>query len=387
MSLAQTLASQPSLIIFDEPTTGLDASHAHRVAELIRQTQTELGVTAIVVTHDYESFLEIADQVLLLDASQADIVPCRNTTRESMRELLESQIVATRVAATPITKANEPEQTASSGSSRWLNWFTWTMQDIGGSLEWTLARILDLLPRWPSLAWGIRFLAHYARLVTGLTAILYLAVAGGIIGFVATFFTLKYMPYKIYTEPLLLEELLGAIGFAIYRILIPVMTTILVAARCGAAVSADLGNKRYGNQVESLEMLHVPVERYLWTNVVWSFLIGTVFLNQVSFLVAQTASLAVHLNMHPELGAHFWSHHFYAPLRQGDSWLLHGFGWNLIKLTLAAFGTALITYRLAMRPKHSSSDVSRTITTTILWSTLWALLIHMVVAFYEFVGN
>ncbi len=65
------------------------------------------------------------------------------------------------------------------------------------------------------------------------------------------------MPYKIYTEPLLLEELLGAIGFAIYRILIPVMTTILVAARCGAAVSADLGNKRYGNQVESLEMLHV----------------------------------------------------------------------------------------------------------------------------------
>ncbi len=110
LSLAQTLASQPSLIIFDEPTTGLDASHAHRVAELIRQTQTELGVTAIVVTHDYESFLEIADQVLLLDASQADIVPCRNTTRESMRELLESQIVATRVAATPITKANEPEQ-------------------------------------------------------------------------------------------------------------------------------------------------------------------------------------------------------------------------------------------------------------------------------------
>jgi Permease MlaE len=112
---------------------------------------------------------------------------------------------------------------------------------------------------WQSPRWGLRFFVHFARLVTGGTAIIYLGIAGCIIGFVSTYFTLKYMPYKLYTEPLLMEELLGTIGFALYRIFIPVLTTVLIAARCAAAISADLGNKRYGGQYESLRMLCIPV--------------------------------------------------------------------------------------------------------------------------------
>ena len=68
LSLAQTLASQPALLIYDEPTTGLDAVTATQVAQLIRDIQQEEQVTSIVVTHDYESFIPVADQVLMLDA-------------------------------------------------------------------------------------------------------------------------------------------------------------------------------------------------------------------------------------------------------------------------------------------------------------------------------
>jgi len=37
-----------------------------------------------------------------------------------------------------------------------------------------------------------------------------------------------------------------------------------------------------------------------------------------------------------------------------------------------------------MQPKHSTSDVSRGITSNILWSTLWVLVVHFAFAFYEF---
>ncbi len=45
--------------------------------------------------------------------------------------------------------------------------------------------------------------------------------------------------YALLTEPLLTEELLRGLGFALYRILVPVLITVLIAARCGAAVSSD----------------------------------------------------------------------------------------------------------------------------------------------------
>jgi hypothetical protein len=51
---------------------------------------------------------------------------------------------------------------------------------------------------------------------------------------------------------------------------------------------------------------------------------------------------------------------------------------------VVGFGIGLLVYALAMRPKWSGASVSRGITTTILWCTLWALVVHMVFAFFEF---
>ena len=62
-AIARTLALSPDVVLFDEPTTGLDPVSARRVDRLIREVAEKLGVTAIVVSHDPSSIFGIADRV------------------------------------------------------------------------------------------------------------------------------------------------------------------------------------------------------------------------------------------------------------------------------------------------------------------------------------
>ena len=65
-AIARTLALDPEVVLFDEPTTGLDPVSARRIDRLIRELASGLGVTAIVVSHDPASIFGTADRVALL---------------------------------------------------------------------------------------------------------------------------------------------------------------------------------------------------------------------------------------------------------------------------------------------------------------------------------
>lgn len=64
-ALARLIVYRPSILLYDEPTTGLDPITAHQINELIVKTQNELKGTSIVVTHDINSALYIADRLAL----------------------------------------------------------------------------------------------------------------------------------------------------------------------------------------------------------------------------------------------------------------------------------------------------------------------------------
>jgi phospholipid/cholesterol/gamma-HCH transport system ATP-binding protein len=66
VGLARTTVLEPDYLLYDEPTTGLDPFTAGRIDRLIKHVNRELGVTAIVVSHDLESMTRIADRVGLL---------------------------------------------------------------------------------------------------------------------------------------------------------------------------------------------------------------------------------------------------------------------------------------------------------------------------------
>jgi phospholipid/cholesterol/gamma-HCH transport system ATP-binding protein len=66
VGLARAIAADPEIIFFDEPTTGLDPIMAGVINDLIREIVTEMGATAMTITHDMSSVRAIADNVAML---------------------------------------------------------------------------------------------------------------------------------------------------------------------------------------------------------------------------------------------------------------------------------------------------------------------------------
>lgn len=66
VGLARAIAAEPEIIFFDEPTTGLDPIMSGVINDLIREIVTEMGATAMTITHDMRSVRAIADTVAML---------------------------------------------------------------------------------------------------------------------------------------------------------------------------------------------------------------------------------------------------------------------------------------------------------------------------------
>lgn len=377
LAIARALASQPLALLYDEPTSGLDPKTADQVAELIRQTADQHHQTTIIVTHDYRALVPIADAILILDPAAKNLVPIEREAWDRLDEILESVSTYVRERATSNTLVARARRKAVGFVERFFVGTTTAVMEVA-------LLLFSLLPAWRSIRWGPYYLSHYLRLVAGPSAWLYLGVAGIILGFVTTYFTFRFLPYASYTEPLLIDNLLGAMGFALYRILVPILATVLIAARCGAAVASDVGGKRYGRQLEAFQSLRVHPRRYLLTGILHAFLIGTPLLVGLAYLLASVTSLGVFTWIHPELGPDYWRLHFHRELSVANQPFFIGTEWLIAKLLTSALGIALISYRWGASSKSSASDVSRSVTSTILWTTLYVLVVHFIFAFFEF---
>ena len=83
VGLARAIATDPEIIFFDEPTTGLDPIMSSVINELIREIVVELGVTAMTITHDMTSVMAIADQVAMLHDGKIQWCGSRSKLKES----------------------------------------------------------------------------------------------------------------------------------------------------------------------------------------------------------------------------------------------------------------------------------------------------------------
>jgi phospholipid/cholesterol/gamma-HCH transport system ATP-binding protein len=83
VGIARALVNEPELMLFDEPTAGLDPTNSRLVAELISQVRTGVCDTAIVVTHDLELTRTVADRVAVLIQGQFAAVGPRDVVLES----------------------------------------------------------------------------------------------------------------------------------------------------------------------------------------------------------------------------------------------------------------------------------------------------------------
>ena len=102
VGLARSIVLDPKVILYDEPTTGLDPITSQKINELIVTLQQKLNVTSVVVTHDIQSAFSVGDRIAFLNQGVFEwvgpIEEARDTDHPMLREFLRSSAV---VAAQP----------------------------------------------------------------------------------------------------------------------------------------------------------------------------------------------------------------------------------------------------------------------------------------------
>lgn len=96
VALARAIALNPEVILYDEPTTGLDPIRADIINELILKLQRELGETTVVVTHDMTSAYKIADRIVMLHdgriIADGDADHIRNHPHPKVQQFINGQV-------------------------------------------------------------------------------------------------------------------------------------------------------------------------------------------------------------------------------------------------------------------------------------------------------
>lgn len=386
VAIARALAQDPPVLLFDEPTSGLDPVAAAAVADRIREAAARHGKAVVVVTHDYANLERIADRLVEIVPERRALVD-RTGGRPSLAAPPPPPSSADKgdrdrappaPAETTVTATTLPRRAAGAAlafleaTGRWAGRFVTSLGAFAG------------FAGWRSPAWGLRYLWHYARLSSSLGALLYMAAAGAILGFVSTYFSLRHLPFREYTEPLVLGDLLAGIGFSHFRILIPVIATLLIAARTGAAVAADVAARSHSSQLDAMRSMGAAPWAYLLTGVVWGTFLVTPLLIGVAALAAKGASIVVFAANYPEESLWSFDRSFHLLLREPGRLLWAGTGWVMAKCWTCTVGTGIIAYQVGATPKESVRDVHRAVTTSIIASTLWVLVVHFVFAFWEF---
>jgi phospholipid/cholesterol/gamma-HCH transport system ATP-binding protein len=90
VALARSLAAEPEVVLFDEPTTGLDPMTSATIGTLIRTTQRRLGATSVVVTHDLALARRVGDRAAFLEGGRFRFVGTWDEADRSGDRLLEA---------------------------------------------------------------------------------------------------------------------------------------------------------------------------------------------------------------------------------------------------------------------------------------------------------
>jgi len=102
VGLARSIVLDPKVILYDEPTTGLDPITAQTINDLIIDLQAKLSVTSVVVTHDIHSAFSVGDRIAFLNQGVFEWIGTMEEARDSdhpkLREFLKASAV---VAAQP----------------------------------------------------------------------------------------------------------------------------------------------------------------------------------------------------------------------------------------------------------------------------------------------
>ena len=366
--LGRTLLAGSEVLICDEPTSGLDAGSIVPVVEAIRASHRRL---TLVVTHDYEAFSEFPDRILFLDPVRREIRPIEPVS-EALVEVRDALSASAPPPPTVPPRATSFRERLRAG---WLHRAERATETLGDALSalaapWAWTRLAHRLDG-PRVRRALRrHLAPGVAAFVGTSAIL--------VALTATYFLFERLPQREYAEPLFLDDLLAGLGLILVRVAVPLLVSVLLAAKLGASTAAHLGHMSLTRQVDALRLLGVPLRRHLLLPAAAGQLAASWLHTALALVLAFITSLVVFL----------WDHPGWSSLYFRDAWLSElepsDLLWLAAKVGASAIAVAAVAFRAGIEPKRAPGSVVDGIHATLLRGLLVVLLIHAVFAFLEF---
>jgi ABC-type lipoprotein export system ATPase subunit/ABC-type transporter Mla maintaining outer membrane lipid asymmetry permease subunit MlaE len=368
VAMARTLLRGGRVFVYDEPTTGLDPAAVGQVVEAIGTAHDRLS---LVVTHDPGAFEGWADIVLTIDPV-ARRIERREASAATFAWLHERLGRPAEAGAAPEAPP------APRGPGAFLRGWD-TLARRVGSTTVDVLRLLAVplaLGRLAHPLDGPRLRRTLRRdLAPGVFA--FTGLSSALVALTATFFLFERLPKREWTAPLVQDDLVAGLGLVTTRVGVPLMISILLAAKLGAAAAAHLGHMSLTRQVDALRLLDVDPRRHLLLPTAVGQLLAAWIATALGWALSTGAALVVFLAMHPG-----WSTRWFA-----EAWVREipasAIAWAAAKVGVSALGVAVVAYRVGIAPKRRPEQVIHGIHATLLRALLLVVAIHAVFAFVE----
>ena len=95
VGLARAMQLKPSIMLYDEPTTGLDPVMSNDIYHLFARTQAEFGFTSVIVSHDVPKIFNLADQIIILNNGTIDVFDSPEKIQWSEKEHIQEFVRTT----------------------------------------------------------------------------------------------------------------------------------------------------------------------------------------------------------------------------------------------------------------------------------------------------
>lgn len=339
LAVARALASEPRLLLADEPTAGLDTPSARSIAELLRAAHDAAEArTTIVITHDLEAFAGLHDGAIVLDGQRRrlEFAPDGRLPVASM---------------TDAVVGKEIQGNSAVGLRRLV---------LGAAAMG--ATVLDSIRRLPPVElWQ----TGRAVLHACLAPLLFVGLCCAAIGGLATFFALRNNPIQGGFE----SALLVGTGKVLMAILSPLLAGFFLVVRLVAGATARIGTMQRTNQIAALRMMGIQPQDWLLTPQVIALMVGMPVAAIVGCAAAAVASMTA-ASWVSGTSAIGWALSFFAAVRGSDIVLVLG------KSAVSGYLVGMVCYHLGMGPKRSGADVGNAVDRAIVCGTGIVLVVH-----------